>query len=453
MVKNMTAGTPIRLILSFTVPLLIGNVFQQFYNIADIIIVGRVIGVHALAAVGASAPLFMALLGLTIGLTSGFSVVTGQRFGAGDADGVRRSVAMSAMLAVGATLVLTGAASFFMPLLMELMNISGELYEDSYAYISIITYGVIAMMMYNLLACICRALGDSRTPLYFLILSSVLNVLLALLFIMQFGWGVPGSAVALVIAQAISAVLCFFYMRRRFPMLRLRRRDWQFEKAFAWQHLRLGLPMAMQFTIISLGILVIQSVCNTFGPETIAGFVSATRIEQLALQPMISFGIAMAVYSAQNYGAQKYDRIRLGVRQCSLVSLGFCILAIGAMLGFGRELIGLFTAEHDELLLKQATLYLQTSVPFYIFLGQIFVYRNALQGMGISSVPLISSIIELAFRGLSAFVLADIWGFFGICCASPICWVAACLFTAGCYFYVVHTMKVIRKRKLKINLR
>lgn len=444
MVKNMTAGSPIRLILSFTVPLLIGNVFQQFYNIADIIIVGRTIGVHALAAVGASGPLFMALLGLTIGLTSGFSVITGQRFGAGDDDGVRRSVAMSAMLAIGLTVLLTAIASWQMPLLMKLMNISDELYADSYSYISIITYGIVAMMMYNLLACICRALGDSRTPLYFLMLSSVLNVILALLFIMQFGWGVPGSAVALVIAQGASALLCFAYMRHRFPILRLRRSDWIPNREFAWQHLRLGLPMAMQFMIISLGILAIQSVCNTFGPETIAGFVSATRIEQLAMQPMISFGIAMAVYSAQNYGAHKHDRIRQGVRQCSFVSLGFCILAIAAMLFYGPELISIFTTDHDDMLMEQALLYLHTSVPFYVFLGQIFVYRNALQGMGISSVPLISSIIELVLRGLSAFILAGMWGFFGICCASPICWVAACLFTAGSYFYVQHTMKAMR---------
>lgn len=444
MVKNMTAGSPIRLILSFTVPLLIGNVFQQFYNIADIIIVGRTIGVHALAAVGASGPLFMALLGLTIGLTSGFSVITGQRFGAGDDDGVRRSVAMSSILAIGLTVLLTAIASWQMPLLMKLMNISDELYADSYSYISIITYGIVAMMMYNLLACICRALGDSRTPLYFLMLSSVLNVILALLFITQFGWGVPGSAVALVIAQGASALLCFAYMRHRFPILRLRRNDWIPNREFAWQHLRLGLPMAMQFMIISLGILAIQSVCNTFGPETIAGFVSATRIEQLAMQPMISFGIAMAVYSAQNYGAHKHNRIRQGVRQCSFVSLGFCVLAIAAMLFYGPELISIFTTDHDDMLMEQALLYLHTSVPFYVFLGQIFVYRNALQGMGISSVPLISSIIELVLRGLSAFILAGMWGFFGICCASPICWVAACLFTAGSYFYVQHTMKAMR---------
>ena len=297
------------------------------------------------------------------------------------------------------------------------------------------------MMSYNLLSCICRALGDSRTPLYFLIVSSLLNIALALLFIVAFGWGVPGSAIALVIAQAVSAVLCLCFMRRRFPMLRLTRADWNFDWPFAWQHLRLGLPMVVQFLIISMGILVLQSVCNTFGPETIAGFVSATKIEQLALQPMISFGIAMAVYSAQNYGASQYGRIRQGVRQCSLVSLVFCLAAAVAMYSYGQELISVFTTDHDEVLREQAFLYLKMSVPFYLFLGQIFVYRNALQGMGISSVPLISSILELGGRSVSALVLAAMWGYFGICCASPICWVLACLFTGGSYFWVMHTMK------------
>ena len=224
-------------------------------------------------------------------------------------------------------------------------------------------------------------------------------------------------------------------------MLRLTRSDWRFDRAFAWQHLRLGLPMAVQFLIISMGILVLQSVCNTFGPETIAGFVSATKIEQLALQPMVSFGIAMAVYSAQNYGACKYGRIRQGVRQCSLVSFAFCCVAAVAMYFFGRDVIALFTADHDEVLMEQAFLYLKMSVPFYLFLGQIFVYRNALQGMGISSVPLISSILELTGRGISALVLAAMWGYFGICCASPICWVVACLFTGGSYFWVTRSLK------------
>lgn len=367
MVHNMTEGNPIKLILAFTGPLLIGNVFQQFYNIADIIIVGRFIGVHALAAVGATAPLFMALLGLTIGMASGFTVIMGQRFGGGDYEGVRRSFSMSLMLSSGLTVLLMLTAWLCMPWFLQLMNISNELYDDSYHYVMIIAYGLLAMMFYNLLSCACRALGDSRTPLYFLIFSSLLNVALALLFITCFGWGVPGSAVALVLAQAVSAILCLIYMRRHFPILHLHRRDWHWDTAFALQHLRIGLPMAAQFLIISLGIIIIQSVCNTFGPETIAGFVSATRIEQLALQPMVSFGIAMAVYSAQNYGAGNYGRIRQGVRQCSLVSLAFCALAAAAMYLGGQDILSIFTSEHDEFLLQQAWLYITLSVPFYFF--------------------------------------------------------------------------------------
>ena len=295
------------------------------------------------------------------------------------------------------------------------MNISDVIYDDAYDYMIIVTAGLIAMMAYNLLSCICRALGDSKTPLYFLIVSSILNVALALFFIVVCGWGVPGSAIALVIAQAVSALLCLAFMYRRFPMLHLTRDDWQWEIDFAWRHLRMGIPMAAQFLIISLGILVLQSVCNTFGPVTIAGFISATKIEQLALQPMVSFGIATAVYSAQNYGAHRIDRIRQGVRQCSLVMLAFCVAAAVAMYIFGRDLIAVFTTDYDEQLMEDAFLYLKMTVP-----------------------PLISAILELAGRSVAALVLAAMWGYFGICCASPICWIVACLFTGGSYFWVMH---------------
>ena len=193
--------------------------------------------------------------------------------------------------------------------------------------------------------------------------------------------------------------------------------------------------MALQFSIITLGIIVVQAVCNTFEAETIAAFISATRIEQVAMQPMISFGIAMAVYTAQNYGARKFDRIRKGVRQCSLLSFGLWVCAVALMYFFGIEIISGFTTDPDQFLLDQAALYLLFTVPFYFFLGQLFVYRNALQGMGIAIVPLLSSILELVIRSGSALLLADKWGYPGLCAASPVCWVAACLFTTGCYFY------------------
>lgn len=441
MVQNMTQGSPIRHILMFMVPLLIGNIFQQLYNIADIIIVGRTIGIEALAAVGATAPIFMLFFGLTIGITSGFSVITGQRFGANDEEGVRRSVAMSTILSLGFAILLTFLAYLGLPTLLYQMNVPSSLYSDSFHYISIVGYGIIAMVAYNLLACIIRSLGDSRTPLYFLILSSLLNIGLALFFIRTLHWGVPGSAFALVLAQGVSALLCLAYIYFRFPILHLRRSDWTWDTAFALTHLRIGIPMAVQFTIICLGIILIQAVCNTFGPSTIAGFISATRLEQLAIQPMISFGIAMAVYTAQNYGAHRYDRIRKGVKTCSLLSLAFSALAALLIHTYGKSMILLFMDNYYEPVLESALLYLWYSVPFYFFLGQIFIYRNVMQGMGISIVPLASSILELALRGGSAFLLASYLGYLGICYASPVCWVAACLFTSGSYFYVMHQMK------------
>ncbi len=441
MVQNMTQGSPIRHILTFMIPLLIGNVFQQLYNIADVIIVGRTIGVHALAAVGATAPIFMLFFGLAIGITSGFSVITGQKFGAGDTEGVRRSAAMSAMLSLLFTILLTFMAALFLPSMLRLMNVPEELFTDSFHYISIVAYGIFAMVLYNLLACIIRSLGDSRTPLYFLILSSIINIVLALFFIRSLGWGVPGSAIALVIAQGVSALLCLLYIRLRFPILHLKRSDWQWNTDFALTHLRIGIPMAIQFTIICLGIIIIQSVCNTFGAETIAGFISATRLEQLAIQPMISFGIAMAVYTAQNYGARRYDRIRAGVRKCSLLSLLFCAAAALAMHFGGQHMILLFIDEYNDAVMTAAMQYLWHSVPFYFFLGQIFIYRNVMQGMGIAAVPLISSLLELLLRGGAAFILAASLGYIGICYASPICWVAASLFTSGSYFCVMRGIK------------
>lgn len=398
MVRNMTEGDPLKLILPFMVPLLIGNVFQQLYNIADIIIVGRTIGVNALAAVGATAPLFMMLVVLTMGLSNGFTVVTGQRYGAGDLDGVRRSVAMSTMLSLFFVLIMMLIATFALDPALAAMNVPEELFEDAKSYVLIISHGIIAMMGYNLLAGILRSLGDSKTPLYFLIIATILNIFLALLFIIQFGWGVPGSAVALVIAQGFSALLCIVYIAKKFPILRLQKQDWHFDWNFAWEHLRMGLPMAVQFSVLGLGMIFIQAVCNKFGPTTIAAFTSAMRIEQLALQPMISFGLSMAVFSAQNFGAHRFDRIREGVKKCSLLALCFSLFAAVIMYFFGREMISIFISEANEQVLSQAQQYLHLSVPFYFFLSQIFIYRNAVQGMGIAMIPMFSGIVELILR-------------------------------------------------------
>ena len=438
--KNMTEGEPLKLIIPFMVPLLIGNVFQQLYNIADIIIVGRTIGVDALAAVGATAPLFMMLVVLTLGMSGGFSVVTGQRFGAGDLEGVRRSAAMTTMLCTIFVVIVMALAVIFIDPALAAMNIPDKLYADAKAYVMIIVYGLIFMMAYNMLSNILRSLGDSKTPLYFLIIATLLNIVLALVFIINFGWGVPGSALALVIAQGVSGLLCIIYIARKFPVLHLKLGDFKWDNRLAWEHIRMGMPMAVQFSVLGMGMIIIQAVCNRFGTETIAGFTAAMRIEQLALQPMISFGLAMAVYTAQNFGARKFARISRGVKKCSLLSIGFSVFAAVLMYFFGQEMIGVFLDNPSQKVMDEAKQYLHLSVPFYFFLSQIFIYRNSVQGMGIAMIPMISGIVELVLRTAAALYLTVDYGYTGVCYASPIAWVGSSIFLFASYHYFLRLL-------------
>ena len=368
MINDLTKGAPLKLMLLFSVPLLIGNIFQQFYNIADIIIVGRTLGMNALAAVGAVSPLFFLIVFMVVGLTSGFSVITGQKFGAKDFPGVRRSVTMSAILTIFFTLVFTIISVFFMHKLLGLMNVPEEIYRDAYYYIQIIVVFLIVSSFYNLLASVIRALGDSLTPLYCLIVASVLNVILALIFILNFHWGVPGSAYALVVSQAISVLLCLWYVKKKFPILHLAKKDWIFnwkkDYTFAWLHLKVGFPMAIQFAILGLSILIIQSVCNSFGADVIAAFTAALRIEQLATLPMISFGVALASFVAQNFGARKYGRIKDGVRKISFLNVILSIIMAFIMHFWGGELVALFVGRENINVVKIAHEYLFTAEKF-----------------------------------------------------------------------------------------
>ena len=441
MLHNMTEGEPLKLILPFMIPLLIGNVFQQLYNIADVVIVGRTIGVEALAAVGAVTPLFMMTMVLTIGLSNGCTVVTGQRYGAGDMEGMRRSIGTCTVLSVLFTLFIMGVFHLIIDPALVLMNIPAELLSDAKAYVMIIVDGLFAMMAYNLLSGIMRSLGDSKTPLYFLIVSSIVNIALALCFILYLGWGVPGSAIALVIAQAISAILCMVYIYMRFPQLHIGRKDFKLDGPEIWAHLRMGLPMAVQFSVLGLGIIVLQAVCNKFGGQQIAGFTAATRVEQMALQPMISSGIAMAVFTAQNYGARRFDRIREAVRKCSMLSLGFSLFAAACMFLFSEHIIGIFLENPAQEVMDAAHMYILYTVPVYFFLSQIFIYRNAWQGMGIGLVPMLAGLIELIMRSGAAILLSEHFGYLGACLASPVSWTCCAIFVFCAYHYFIRILE------------
>lgn len=457
MITDMTKGSPLKHILLFSVPLLIGNVFQQLYNIADLVIVGRTLGVESFAAVGAVAPLFFLITFIIVGLTNGFAVVTGQRFGAKDIKGVRNSVVISTILSVIVTFIFSSIFALSMNYILKWMNVPDNIYHNAFWYVEIIIIGLIATTMYNMLASIIRALGDSKTPLYFLIIASLINIILALIFIIVFHMGVPGSAIAVILSQGISVILCTIFIKYKFPILRIHRNEWfiKFDKDFydsAYEHLKIGVPMAVQFSILGISILIIQSVCNSFGSNVIAAMTAALRIEQIATLPMMSFGVALAAYVAQNFGARKFKRIRLGVIKTSTINIVLSIVMAFVMRFWGTNIIGAFIGTATKEIINIAHSYLLISTIFYFFLGQIFIYRNALQGMGETVFPLLSSIAELVMRAFTAVYLAIKFGYIGMFYAGSIAWVSASTVLFLGYLYSIKHIIYKVKNKLRSYL-
>ena len=397
MTNDMTKGSPIKLILSFMVPLLIGNIFQQFYNMADTIIVGRTISVEALAAVGATGSISFLIVGFVQGVTSGFAVITAQRFGAGSENGVRRSVATSIILGIAVTIVMTAISVLAARPLLEIMKTPSDIIDDSYNYIIVIFEGIAAAVFFNLFSSILRSLGDSKTPLVFLIIASIINIILDFVFILTFKMGVAGAGWATVIAQFISGILCFVYSLKKFPILRLTKHDWKFSWKFAWQHLEVGLPMAFQFSITAIGTMVIQSALNSLGSTAVAAFTAGSKIDQFATQPLASF-----VGSGQN-----------------------------EVMSLSKE-------------------YLVLNGVFYVILGLLFVYRNALQGIGSSMIAFFGGVWELVMRSLVAFVLVSYLKFAAVCIASPVAWFGATIWLMIAYFIIIN--RIIKKANFaKIN--
>ncbi len=428
MVNDLTEGKPMKLIVSFSIPLLIGNIFQQFYSMVDTIIVGKFLGVQPLAAVGSTGALSSLVLWMLGGLTSGFSVIIAQRFGAGDHDGVRRSVGTSTILCIIVTVIATVLTVALTRPMLELLNTPPDIIDDAADYISVIFAGTAAVVFYNMLSGILRALGDSRTPLYFLIISSILNVILDLLFVVSFHWGVAGAAYATVISQAVSGLLCLFYMAKRFPILHLKKRDWKMDWKFTKEHLRIGCPMGIMSSVTAIGIMLLQSALNQFGSTTVAAYTAASKVEQLVVQPAMTFGTTMATYCGQNLGAGRIDRIREGVNQCTLLSLIVSVIAGAIVVLFGKQLTLLFiSGDKTDEVINLSRQYLNTIAAFLPVLGMLFIYRNSMQGMGETIFPMLGGVMELAARTVAVYTLPFSLGFgyAGLCFASPLAWIAA----------------------------
>lgn len=435
MTKTLTSGNPAKLIFLFTIPLLIGNLFQQFYNMADTLIVGRTLGVEALAAVGCTGGLMFFILGFVIGFTAGLAIITAQRFGAGRKRAVRRSFAVCILLSAAATVLLTAVSVVFARPVLELLQTPPEILDAAHSYIIIIFWGIGAAMLFNLLSNVIRALGDSRTPLYFLVLACVLNIALDLALILRFGMGPAGAAVATVVSQLVSGLLCTIYVFRKFPMLRLTRADWNMSRRYLWAHIRLALPMGFQASIIAIGAILVQFALNRLGAQAVAAFSAAQKIDMVATLPMMSFGITMATYVAQNYGARNPLRIRQGVLQCSLMSVGFSIAVAVVNIIWGPELIRLFVGTGELEVVRLAQTYLNINASMYWVLALLFVFRYTLQGLGQSVVPTFAGVMELGMRAFAAIILARYLGFAGASMASPAAWIGSCVPLAIAYFF------------------
>ena len=390
MTNDMTTGNPVKLILLFSIPLLIGNIFQQFYSMVDTIIVGRFVGVEALAAVGTTSSMVFLVNGFVMGLTSGFAVLISQKYGAKDEAGVKKAVASSITLSIIATIIVTFISVISAKPLLALMNTPSNIMKDASTYIIILYAGNVAIIFYNMMAAILRALGDSKTPLYFLIVSSVLNIILDLVLIINFKMGVAGAAYATVISQGVSALLCVIYTYKKYKILRLKKEDFKVKKKYYRKHLKVGIPMALQFSITAIGIMTVQSAINIFGSTVIASYAAASKVLQLVMQPATTLGVTMATYCGQNIGAKRYDRIKLGVKKCVQISIITSLISAMVLIFLGKYFVMIFVSNPDAEILSYAQQVLNISAIFFIPLGLIFVYRNALQGIGDSFIPMMA---------------------------------------------------------------
>lgn len=441
MEKDMTVGKPASVIINFTIPILIGNIFQQFYNMADAIIVGRCVGNRALAAVGSTGTFMFLIYGLVTGMTVGFTVSTAQRFGAGDMDGMRKSVASAIKLAAIVTALMTAVTMIFMRPMLRLMNTPSDIFDDAYSYIMIICAGIAAQVLYNMLSAILRALGNSKTPLYFLILSALLNIGLDLVFIKVFGMGAAGAAYATVISQLIAGIASFIYIITKVPLLHLKKEDWAYDRVLVGNQLKVGFPMALQYSITAIGTTMVQAALNKLGSTAVASYTAAGKIEQIAGQAYVAIGTTMATYCAQNRGAGRIDRIKEGFKSATCMGFIYSIIAGALIFFFGKYMTYLFVSEDISEVIGYVDTYLRCISLFFIPLTIVNVHRNGIQGMGFGVLPMMAGVAELIGRGVASVVAAHYRSYVGICMGGPAAWVLAAALLIWMYHMVIRKLE------------
>lgn len=438
--KDLTCGKPIKLIVLFALPLLFGNLFQQAYNLADIVIIGKNLGNDSIAAVGATAPLVSLMFNIINGLVTGFSIIVAKNFGAGEHDEMRRTIARMLTFAAAVTAALILFATVFIDSLMRLLDVRDDILAEAKSYLFIVALGLVVTLLYNFEASILRAVGDSVIPLIILIISTVLNIGLDLLLVCVFKTGVIGAALATVAAQAISAVVCLVYLIRRRPMLLVKRKDFTFTTQSTKELLGAGLGMALMYSIVDIGSIVLQNGINGFGKDIITAHTAARKIFSLTIMPYSAVSATLVTYCSQNRGAGKYSRIRRGIRDSLIIMFVWSAIAIATVFFAGNTLIGMIVSSEGDnaaSIIDTGVLYMKWAVPFYFALAALLGLRSALQGLGKSLVPIICSVIELLWKIVTVVVMIplfggsngsvggtvkEIGGYFGVVISEPIVW-------------------------------
>lgn len=445
MEKDMTKGSPMKLILGFAVPLLFGLLFQQFYSMVDTIIVGHYLGVNALASVGATGSVNFLIIGFCMGVCNGFAIPIAQEFGAGNEKNLRKYVANSVWLAVVFAVVMTITVVLLCRPILRLMRTPDNIIDGSYSYIVIIFLGIPVTYLYNMTSAIIRSLGDSKTPVIFLTMAALLNIVLDLICIIVFHWGVAGAAIATVVSQAVAGICCFLFMRKKFSVLQMSKEDWMRDRNFMGKLCSMGLPMGLQYSITAIGSVILQSAVNGIGSDAVATVTAGSKLSMFLMCPFDAMGSTMATYGGQNVGAGKFDRISKGLRSCVLLGAVYSVIALGAVLLIGDNMLLLFLDKSETAILENAKWYITVNVCFYFLLALVNIVRFMIQGMGYSKLAVFAGMFEMIARGIAGFVLVPLFGFTAVGFANPLAWLFADAFLIPAYIHVRKDVERIRQ--------
>ncbi len=443
MEKDMTKGSPMRLILGFAVPLLFGLVFQQFYSMVDAVIVGHYLGVDSLAAVGATGSVNFLIIGFCMGVCNGFAIPIAQEFGAKHEGELKRFVANSVWLSIVFAVVITITVSLLCRPILQLMRTPVNIINGSYDYIIIIFLGIPVVFLYNMTAAILRSLGDSKTPVVFLVLAAVMNIFLDVFCIVILPMGVAGAAVATVVSQAVAGLACLIYMRKKFTILKLSREECRWNRNCVSKLCNMGIPMGLQYSITAIGSVILQSAVNGIDSNAVAAVTAGSKVSMLLVCPFDALGSTMATYGGQNVGAGDLDRVDRGLKDCTKLGFLYSLIALGAVFLFGKQLLLLFLDAEEEQIIANAYYFMRISALFYFPLALVNIVRFLIQGMGFSKLAVFAGAFEMLARGLAGFLLVPVFGFVAVCLASPLAWIFADAFLIPAFFHVRKKMAAL----------